>query len=201
MQCRHTSPVKGHTSLWICLFSSLQSIQQLTAPNWTPAACLSRSFVLDQSPWAGKHINRIQKYTYTYKHTHIDTHALTCMSTHRHAEIVAHKNQPQHEHPHTNTHINDTVAHSARHRWLSQLLSNTHHNTGWTVKAWLQGVAGCGACWLWSLQQMELQQQQQQGRWGEKQSNRLCQCACVCMWNFCVSLHKSFTPAIFRWLF
>lgn len=119
--------MKGHTTrIW--RFCSLQSIQQLTAPNWNPAACLSCAFLLDRSPWPGKH-------TYCmWAQTH----------THGHAEILAHNNQPQHEHPRTNTHLNNMVTHSTRHKWLSQPLSNSHHNTARTVKASLQGVARCG---------------------------------------------------------
>lgn len=76
-----------------------------------------------------------QASTHTvYKSARTHTHA------HRHAVILAHNNRPQHEHPHTK-HLNDTVTHSAGHRRLPQPLSNTHHNTGRTVKAWLQGVA------------------------------------------------------------
>lgn len=89
-------------------FFFLQSIQQLTAPN--PATCLSSAIFLDQSPWLGKHTDCIQ----------------VCTNTH----TQAHKQlQHEHGHPHTNTHLNDMVTHSARHRWLSQPLSNTHHNT------------------------------------------------------------------------
>lgn len=51
-----------HESAFSC---SLQSIQQLTAPNWTPAACLSCAFFLDQSPRAGKQPYCIQECKHT----------------------------------------------------------------------------------------------------------------------------------------
>lgn len=140
-QYRCTGSVKGHTSTRICLFLLVTEHSTAYCTKLNPCSLPLLCFLLGSEP-TGRQA--------TILYTRVQTHAHKCKSIHWHAEILAHNNPPQHEHPHTNTHLNDTVTHSARHRWLSQPLSNIHHNTGGTVRASLQGVACCGNCNRWN---------------------------------------------------
>lgn len=136
-------------------------------------------------------------YTKVHIHTQTHTHRHTCTNVYERTQACRDTGPQQSAsawtptHKHTFKWHGNTFGQAQMTLTTSQPHTSQHWKNSWSL------TAGC--CWLWILQQMELQQQQ--GRWGEKQSNRLCQCACVCMCNFCVSLHKSFTPAILRWLF